>query len=408
MEKKTNNVASSLRLTVNDTADNNFEIWGDACGLGDCNGEGSLAHKFTGGGAQWSKGDVTVAGSISGKKVATGGKTWMKDDGSVYADSKFGVGVLPSNMGEFKLGIDGGKTGQWNAYFRNGTTSALFADGNGQGLRIDSGKGGSEAALSVYSANGEIINVQNNGVTRIGRADGVGETKVMSLNTNIKRHIDSWSDDKALYAGWNGKKVVLGNANGVGSDDFQKNKVPPQDVVVSTNPHYIHKTLKVGKTKDDKYPANWDSGIHTSFLYGEETIGTGKGGNLAAYMNSAGDIYTSKGALTGSDIRLKEDIKGLSREEIDKVTTLRPVSYNLKADEEKRRKYGFIAQEVEKIYPAMVSENKDGIKAVNYDAFIPLVVGNIKDLKRSIPNDKQFCIGNTCITEDDLIKLKRA
>lgn len=408
MEKKTGNTASSLRLTVNDTADNNFEIWGDACGLGNCNGEGSLAHRFTGGGGQWSKGDVTAAGSISGKKVATGSKTWMKDDGSIYSDAKLGVGVLPSNMGEYKLGVDGGKPGQWNAYFRNGPTSTVLANGAGQGLRIDSGKGGSEAALSVYSANGELLNVQNNGVTRIGRADGVGETKIMSTNTNIKRHIDSWSDDKALYAGWNGKKVVLGNANGVGSDDFQKNKVPAQDVVVSTNPHYIQKTLKVGKTKDDAYPNNWDSGIHTSFLYANNTIGAGKNGQPpAAYMNSDGDIYTSKGALTGSDIRLKEDVKGLTREEIDNVSHLRPVSYNLKADDEKRRKYGFIAQEVEKVYPTMVSENKDGIKAVNYDAFVPLVVGNINDIKRTVPNSKQICIGDTCITEQDLIKLKR-
>jgi hypothetical protein len=79
----------------------------------------------------------------------------------------------------------------------------------------------------------------------------------------------------------------------------------------------------------------------------------------------------------------------------------------LKADEEKRRKYGFIAQEVEKVYPTMVSENKDGIKAVNYDAFVPLVVGNINELKRTVPNSKQLCIGDTCITEQDLIKLKR-
>ena len=287
MEKKTENTTSSLRLTVNDTADNNFEIWGDACGKGNCSGEGSMAHRFTGGGSQWSKGDITAAGSITGKKVATGSKVWMKDDGSTYSESKLGVGVAPSNMADYKLGVDGGKPGAWNAYFRNGPTSAVLANGTGQGLRIDSGKGGIEAALSVYSVNGELINVQNNGVTRIGRVDGVGETKIMSTNTNIKRHIDSWSDDKALYAGWNSKKVVLGNANGGGSDDFQKNKVPTQDVVVSTNPHYIHKTLKVGKSKDDIYPNNWESGIHTSYLYANNTIGAGKNGQTpAAYMNS--------------------------------------------------------------------------------------------------------------------------
>ena len=411
LEKKVGN-NSSLRLTINDTDDSTFQIWGNACATGNCNGEGTVAHKFSGGGNQWTKGTIS-AGSVNGGRISVNNNSaWLGADGSAYMEKKVGVGIAPNNMNDLMLAVDGGKPGQWNTMIRNGQTSVLLANNVGTGVKIDTQKGTRDAALQVYSANGELLAVQNDGYTRVGRPDGIGETKVMSLNTTVKRHIDAWSDwanqgDKALFAGWNGRKVILGNGNASGSEDYAKTKTPPIDSVVSANPHYIHNTLKVAKTKDDKYPANWPSGIHTSYLYSDQTIAAGTNGSLNAYINSKGEIYSAAGSVVGSDIRLKEDINTLSKEELQKINNLRPVSYNLKADEDKKRKYGFIAQEVEKVYPTMVTNNKDGIKAVNYDAFVPVVVGNIQSIKRSIPNDKQICIGDTCITEADLLKLKK-
>ena len=411
LEKKVGD-KSSLRLTINDDNDSSFEVWGNACATGNCNGEGTMGHKFSGGGNQWTKGTIS-AGAVNGDKIGVNNNAaWLSKDGAAYAEKKLGVGVAPDDMRDLMFAVDGGKAGQWNTMVRNGQTSVLLANNVGAGIKIDTQKGTRDAALQVYSANGELLAVQNDGFTRVGRQDGIGETKVMSLNTTVKRHVDAWADwanqgDKALFAGWNGRKIILGNGNVSGSEDYARNKTPPTDVVVSTNPHYIHNTLKVAKTKDDKYPANWASGIHTSFVYADQTIGAGTNGGLSAYINSRGEIYSSSGSVTGSDIRLKEDIDNVSKEELQKLNHLRPVSYNLKADEEKKRKYGFIAQEVEKVYPNVVSENKDGIKAVNYDAFVPLVVGNIQNIKRSIPNDKQICIGDTCITEADLLKLKK-
>ncbi len=49
---------SSLRMTINDNADESFQIWGDACATGDCGGAGALAHKFR------ADGSAAVAGSL--------------------------------------------------------------------------------------------------------------------------------------------------------------------------------------------------------------------------------------------------------------------------------------------------------------------------------------------------------
>jgi hypothetical protein len=37
---------SSLRMTINDDADETFQIWGNSCGVGNCGGEGAMQHSF--------------------------------------------------------------------------------------------------------------------------------------------------------------------------------------------------------------------------------------------------------------------------------------------------------------------------------------------------------------------------
>ena len=53
---------SSLRLTINDDADEVFEIWGNSCGAGNCAGPGALQHRFQANGNAEHKGTLTVQG----------------------------------------------------------------------------------------------------------------------------------------------------------------------------------------------------------------------------------------------------------------------------------------------------------------------------------------------------------
>ena len=55
---------SSLRLTINDDADESFQIWGNSCAAGDCGGAGTMAHKFRADGDALYRGNVNV-----GKKL---------------------------------------------------------------------------------------------------------------------------------------------------------------------------------------------------------------------------------------------------------------------------------------------------------------------------------------------------
>ena len=47
-------------------------------------------------------------------------------------------------------------------------------------------------------------------------------------------------------------------------------------------------------------------------------------------------------------------------------------------------KIGFIAQEMEEIYPSFVSQNIDGKKAIDYNNFIGILIKEVQDLKKEV------------------------
>tara|TARA_Y100000389_G_scaffold75833_1_gene72475 strand:- start:1386 stop:1820 length:435 start_codon:yes stop_codon:yes gene_type:complete len=94
------------------------------------------------------------------------------------------------------------------------------------------------------------------------------------------------------------------------------------------------------------------------------------------------DVKVSGNIIVTSDERLKDNIKDLTNDDIDKLTTITPKQYNMKFSEGEH--YGFIAQEVEKIYPSLVHTNEEGYKSLNYIEFIPLLLLKIKDLEKQV------------------------
>ena len=111
-------------------------------------------------------------------------------------------------------------------------------------------------------------------------------------------------------------------------------------------------------------------------------------------VNGAYSHYlASSGGLTASDSRLKENVSTLTNS-LSKVKQLRGVNFTWK-DTEKRgseNNIGFIAQEVETIYPELVGDGglpkdengEDAMKAVNYEKLVPVLVEAIKELEARI------------------------
>ena len=163
------------------------------------------------------------------------------------------------------------------------------------------------------------------------------------------------------------------------------------------------------------------TGNYAGFFYGDACI---TGALTVGYVNQT------------SDYRLKENIRSLTKSDgcLDKVMDMNVVEYNMKqrefelnvteqdkADEAareaelisrgvspeeiakhknnnngralwyeddspiiKNKHYGLIAQELQMIYPNLVTENQDGYLAINYTEIIPLLIRSIQELKAEV------------------------
>ena len=93
----------------------------------------------------------------------------------------------------------------------------------------------------------------------------------------------------------------------------------------------------------------------------------------------AGDVSASN-FFYSSDQRLKKNIKTITNP-LEKIIQLEGVSFNWKKDN--KESIGLIAQDVEKIFPELVSTNEQGLKSIAYANLIaPLIEAlKIQDIK---------------------------
>jgi hypothetical protein len=82
-----------------------------------------------------------------------------------------------------------------------------------------------------------------------------------------------------------------------------------------------------------------------------------------------------------SDITLKDNIEQIN---IDNFNKLNPVSFTFKDDEQNKKHYGFIAQELETVYPELVTNTELGFKFVNYIEMIPILLSQMKNMQMEI------------------------
>jgi predicted outer membrane repeat protein len=107
-----------------------------------------------------------------------------------------------------------------------------------------------------------------------------------------------------------------------------------------------------------------------------------------------GAIYAVGNITAYSDIKLKENIYTIDSA-LDKVLQLRGVYYNLKRDENKIRKVGVVAQEIQTILPEVVhlhrdKEDKEGTLAVDYGNITAILIEAIKEQQIEIQEMKSL------------------
>ena len=106
------------------------------------------------------------------------------------------------------------------------------------------------------------------------------------------------------------------------------------------------------------------------------TIGHSSDSDL---MTLASGSLTVAGDVTiSSDARLKSNIVALGPT-LMSLLQIEAKSYTMKDDTEQKQKIGLLAQEVQKVFPELVSEDKNGMLAVNYQALVPVLINALKE-----------------------------
>ena len=105
------------------------------------------------------------------------------------------------------------------------------------------------------------------------------------------------------------------------------------------------------------------------------------GGNIAGGIE--GSNQTSVVYNTSSDYRMKKNIKPLENG-LERLSKLKPVKFDWKLNDESTE--GFIAHEVQEIFPDAISGEKDGedMQGMDYGRITPLLVAAIQELKAEI------------------------
>jgi hypothetical protein len=139
------------------------------------------------------------------------------------------------------------------------------------------------------------------------------------------------------------------------------------------------KTFNIGSS-----PNSWTYSINNNQIILSPT-------NPSATVYITGDLFVGGSINNPSDIHLKDNVENLSLNLSDNLLLLNPVKYNYKDDAKHKEHFGFIAQEVEKLFPnlvntvsAPVGDDEVTVKSVNYLEMVPILLLKIKDLQNQI------------------------
>ena len=272
------------------------------------------------------------------------------------------------------------------------------ADGKGTGGYFRGGRDGVVGYVNSTSATGTIT---GGGFTAYG---GTGNTKGIDVLADgdgshvYGAEIDAYSEGSWLF----GADI---NADGTGSGNATwawgiNMRVTGGDIAAyGTDIDITGEDVTYGIKVD----ASTNSAIDNVYgVYSDP--GTTGSSNWAFY--GLGDSYASAGTWQTSDRKFKENVESIE-DAMDKINQLKPASYTFKTEEfgllnlPEENQYGFIAQELEQVFPEMVKEVRQWInekdveengtdkeylefKAVNYTPIIPLLVSAVQEQQNTI------------------------
>lgn len=372
---------NELRLDLNDDVNELFTIYGNSCsGYGCAEYSGNLYHWFRSDGYAYHAGRLGVGNQSPNARVD------ISDNGG--SDGIAMGQIHGDNTNTIQTYIDG----QWanRASYAGGCCNKLLLqpDVGEVGIGITNPGSKLDVGGDIRSTGNHII---NNGAPTIYFQDNNERSGMIHMNSNLMYFLSGsgtnslgWTTNGSywpLYINMTNDDFVFG-----GAAYFMEGRVgintsgPGAAFHVNGNTGPTHAIIGAGGSYYTDWPGGW-------------------GGGLASWDLCIASMRYS-GLSSRSDIRLKKDVKDLDKEmnAVETLSKLRPVTYHW-IDERlpKNLRYGFIAQEVEKVLPELVEVGTDSLQTlgVNYIDIIPMLTQAIQEQQKEIESLKTGASGNS-------------
>lgn len=265
-----------------------------------------------------------------------------------------------------------------------------FAEGGTESMRLDSSGNvgiGTSSPTAKLEVNGAI---KGNGVTLSGYdVIGGGTTNYLSLYSNsggpyiVIRGSTGGSQGIEFGTGGAERARITSSGNfGVGTTtpgtsyselvNFTATATnQPSLTLLNTNGSFTNDVFQIRGANTSANGNSWNMITGWSSTTSLNFLVRGNGNVL--------NSNSSYGSL--SDQRIKENIVDATPK-LENLKQVRVVNFNLIGDEQKQ--IGVVAQELEQVFPGMVEEDQEGMKAVKYSVFVPMLIKAIQEQQQMI------------------------
>jgi hypothetical protein len=291
----------------------------------------------------WDSTDIKMtirnSGNVGIGTTSPGSK--LQVNGTSYLNGTVTTGDL------LQLGSGGGGGGTWTW----GSTVAYIYSPTGKALYLSSGDTGT---------NGIVINTSGN--VGIGTTSPSGKLHIQGGLTFI--NTGQGAASTAAYTSYN---TITFN------DEFSNIARGPNKIIT----YGRGSSWVAGIGIHDDTQAYYAGGTHKWYRYDGTTA------TLLLSLDGSGNLVATGDVTAFSDVKLKENVITVDNA-VEKVLAMRGVFYNRKDIEDKSRKVGVIAQEVQEILPEVVTTSEDGTLGVAYGNIVGVLIEAIKEQQQQI------------------------